>query len=194
MTYGRRKFSTNSETVAHAMAVIFWVAITLSGIVGFIVFIAPHFVTDKLISFLERWRLLQNERIKLNELKLFALVTRLHTGKRDRYIFFTISSQIVGIVAILGAAVAVLGFLLLEGNEGLKKLIPFNIGIAGSVVVAFVEVILFLGVFAFFLTTSVRLFRRLVLIKTKLSNYEAYRKQVTKCWGKEEVSKIEAEL
>jgi hypothetical protein len=40
----------NSETVANAIAVIFGLAITLSGIVGFIVFIAPNFATQTLIS------------------------------------------------------------------------------------------------------------------------------------------------
>ena len=170
---------------------LFLIAITLGGIVGFLAFLAPDFATDKLMSFLERWQRLQTERAKLNELKLFALVSRIHIGKRDKYIFFTMSLRIVGIVAIFGA---LLGFLWLEGNEGLKKLIPFSIGPAGSVMVAFIALILSFGVFVFFLTTSVRLFRQLILIRTKLSNYEEYRKQLKKRWGPEEISKIEAQL
>jgi len=49
-------------------------------------------------------------------------------------------------------------------------------------------------VFVSFLVTSIRLFKRLILIRAKLSNYEEYRRQVTKRWGREEVSKIEAQL
>jgi len=176
------------------MSVLFLIAITLGGIVGFLAFLAPDFATGKLMSFLERWQRLQTERAKLNELKLFALVSRIHIGKRDKYIFFTMSLRIVGIVAIFGALLAIIGFLWLEGNEGLEKLIPFSIGPAGSVMVAFIALILSFGVFVFFLTTSVRLFRQLILIRTKLSNYEEYRKQLKKRWGPEEISKIEAQL
>ena len=176
------------------MAVIFWLAITLSGIVGFVVFFASHFVTDKVTFLIERWKKLQTKRAELNELKLFTLVTRLHTGKRDRYIFFAMRIQIAGIIAIFGSCIAVLGFLLFEGTDGLRKLTPFNFGFAGPIIVAFVAVTLFLGVFILFLLTSVRLFRQLGLIKTTLSNYSEYRKQVTKRLGKEEVAKIEAQL
>src|SRR5213595_97074 len=99
------------------MAAIFWLAITFSGVVGFIAFLASEFVVDKLMSFLERWKLLQNERTNGDEFRLFALISRLHAGKRDRYIFFAVRSQIAVAVAIFGAIIAV---------------IPFNIGLAGS--------------------------------------------------------------
>src|ERR1700732_4730590 len=102
----------NSETVEHTMAAISWVAITLSGIVGFVAFLASDFATDQLMSFLEWWKILQTERTKLNELKLFALVNRLHAGKKDRYIFVTMSSQII--VAIVSAGIASVVFVLLE--------------------------------------------------------------------------------
>ncbi len=132
------------------MAAIFWLAI-LSGIVGFTVFIASHFATDILVSFLERWKILQIERTKRNE-----------------------------------------SFFLLDASIELKKLAPFTIGIGRSLIVAYGEVLVPLGVFVSFLVTSIRLFKRLILIRAKLSNYEEYRRQVTKRWGREELSKIAA--
>ena len=60
------------------MTAIFWLATTLAGIVGFIVFIAPDFATRQLVLCLAKWKSLQLQRAKLNELKLFTLVTRLH--------------------------------------------------------------------------------------------------------------------
>jgi hypothetical protein len=76
----------------------------------------------------------------------------------------------------------------------LKKLIPINIHSAESVLVAFVELIVSLGVFAFLFALSVGLFKRILSIQRKLSNYEKFRRDVIHRWGKEEVSKIEAEL
>ncbi len=175
------------------MAALFWLAI-ISGIVGFTVFIASHFATDILVSFLERWKILQIERIKRNELKLFALVSQLHTRQKDRYIFFTTRSQIVGIIAIFGVIISIASFFLLDASIELKKLAPFTIGIGRSLIVAYGEVLVSLGVFVSFLVTSIRLFKRLILIRAKLSNYEEYRRQVTKRWGREELSKIEAQL
>ena len=175
------------------MAAIFWLAI-LSGIVGFTVFIASLFATDILVSFLERWKILQIEQTKRNELKLFALVSQLHTRQKDRYIFFTTRSQIVGIIAIFGVIISIASFFLLDASIELKKLAPFTIGIGRSLIVAYGEVLVSLGVFVSFLVTSIRLFKRLILIRAKLSNYEEYRRQVTKRWGREELSKIEAQL
>ncbi len=122
------------------MAAIFWLAI-LSGIVGFTVFIASHFATDILVSFLERWKILQIERTKRNELKLFALVSQLHTRQKNRYIFFTTSSQIVGIIAIFGVIISIASFFLLDASIELKKLAPFTIGIGRSLIVAYGEVL-----------------------------------------------------
>ncbi len=180
--------------VAQTMTAIFWLAITLGGIVGFIAFTASDFATHQVVYFLARWKSLQFERAKLNELKLFALVSRLHAGKRDRYIFLTMSSQIVAVIAIFSAGIAVIVFVSLESTGTLKKLIPINIRFAESVMVAFVELIVSLGVFAFLFAFSVGLFKRILSIQRKLSNYEEYRRDMIHRWGKEEVSKIEAEL
>jgi len=76
----------------------------------------------------------------------------------------------------------------------LEKLIPINIRFAESVLVAFVELIVSLGVFAFLFAFSVGLFKRILSIQRKLTNYEEYRRDMIHRWGKEEVSKIEAEL
>jgi len=180
--------------VAQTMTAIFWLAITLGGIVGFIAFIASDFATHQVLYFLAKWKSLKFERAKLNELKLFALVSRLHSGKRDRYIFLTMSSQIVAVIAIFSAGIAVIVFVSLESTGTLKKLIPINIRFAESVMVAFVELLVSLGVFAFLFAFSAGLFKRILSIQRKLSNYEEYRRDMIRRWGKEEVSKIEAEL
>jgi hypothetical protein len=57
-----------------------------------------------------------------------------------------------------------------------------------------VELIVSVGVFAFVFASSVGLFKRILSIQRKLSNYEEYRRDIIHRWGKEEVSKIEAEL
>jgi len=180
--------------VVQTMTAIFWLAITLGGIVGFIAFIASDFATHQVVYFLAKWKSLKFERAKLNELKLFALVSRLHAGKRDRYIFLTMSSQIVAVIAIFSAGIAVIVFVSLESTGTLKKLIPINIRFAESVTVAFVELLVSLGVFAFLFAFSADLFKRILSIQRKLSNYEEYRRDMIPRWGKEEVSKIEAEL
>ena len=176
------------------MTAILWLAITLGGIVGFIAFIAPDLATHQVMYFLAKWKSLQFERAKLNELKLFALVRRLHAGKRDRYIFLTMSSQIVAVNAIVSAGIAAIVFVSLESTAILKTVIHLNIRFAESVIVAFMELIVSFGLFAALFGCSIRLFRRLWSIRRKLSNYEEYRKDVIHRWGKEEVSKIEAEL
>ena len=127
-------------------------------------------------------------------IELFALVNRLHAGKRDRYIFLTMSSQIVAVIAIFSAGIAVIVFISLESTGTLKRLIPINIRFAESVLVAFVELIVSVGVFAFLFASSVGLFKRILSIQRKLSNYEEYRRDIIHRWGKAEVSKIEAEL
>ena len=121
------------------MTAIFWLAIILGGTVGFIAFIAPDLATHQVVYFLAKWKALQFERAKLNELKLFALVSRLHAGKRDRYIFLTMSSQIVAVIAIFGAGISLIVFGSLESTGILKRLIPINIHSAESILVAFVE-------------------------------------------------------
>ena len=176
------------------MTAILWLAITLGGIVGFIAFIAPDLATHQVMYFLAKWKSLQFERAKLNELKLFALVRRLHAGKRDRYIFLTMSSQIVAVNAIVSAGIAAIVFVSLESTAILKTVIHLNIRFAESVIVAFMELIVSFGLFAALFGCSIRLFRRLWSIRRKLSNYEEYRKDVIHRWGKEEVSKIEAQL
>ena len=176
------------------MTAILWLAITLGRIVGFIASIAPDLATHQVVYFLAKWKASQFERAKLNELKLFALVRRLHAGKRDRYIFLTMSSQIVADIAIFSAGIAVIVFISLESTGTLKRLIPINIRFAESVIVAFVELIVSVGVFAFLFAFSVGLFKRILSIQRKLSNYEEYRRDMIRRWGKEEVSKIEAEL
>jgi hypothetical protein len=60
--------------------------------------------------------------------------------------------------------------------------------------VAFVELIVSLGVFAFLFAFSVGPFKHILSIQRKLSNYEEYQRDIIHRWGKEEVSKIEAEL
>jgi len=137
---------------------------------------------------------LRFKRARLNELKLFTLVTRLHAGKRDRYIFLTMSSQIVAVNAIVSAGIAAVVFVSLESTAILKKVIHPNIGFVESVIVAFTELIVSFGLFALLFGCSIRLFRRLLSIQRKLSNYEEYRRDVIHRWGKEEVLKIEAEL
>ena len=176
------------------MTAILWLAITLGGIVGFIAFIAPDLATHQVMYFLAKWKSLQFERAKLNELKLFALVRRLHAGKRDRYIFLTMSSQIVAVNAIVSAGIAAIVFVSLESTAILKTVIHLNIRFAESVIVAFMELIVSFGLFAVLFGCCIRLFRRLWSIRRKLSNYEEYRKDVIHRWGKEEVLKIEAEL
>ncbi len=176
------------------MTAILWVAITLGGIVGFIAFIAPDLATHQVVYFLAKWKASQFERAKLNELKLFALVSRLRAGKRDRYIFFMMSSQIVAVIAIFSVGIAVMVFVSLESTGILTKLISIKIDFAESVLVAFVELIVSVGVFAFLFAFSVGLFKRILSIQRKLSNYEEYRRDIIHRWGKEEVSKIEAEL
>jgi hypothetical protein len=109
------------------MTAIFWLAIILGGTVGFVAFIAPDLATNQVVYFVAKWKALQCERAKLNELKLFALVSRLHAGKRDRYIFLTMSSQIVAVIAIFSAGISVIVFVLLESTGTLKKLIPIKI-------------------------------------------------------------------
>ncbi len=192
--------SSNAEdhikrvAVAQAMTAIFWLAITLCGIVGFIAFIAPDFATRQWVFCLAKWQTLRFKRARLNELKLFTLVTRLHAGKRDRYIFLTMSSQIVAVNAIVSAGIAAVVFVSLESTAILKKVIHPNIGFVESVIVAFTELIVSFGLFALLFGCSIRLFRRLLSIQRKLSNYEEYRRDVIHRWGKEEVLKIEAEL
>ena len=176
------------------MAAIFWSAITLCGIVGFIAFIAPDFATRQWVFCLAKWKTLQFKRARLNELKLFTLVTRLHAGKRDIYIFLTMSSQIVAVNAIVSAGIAAVVFVSLESTAILKTVIHLNIRFAESVIVAFMELIVSFGLFAVLFGCCIRLFRRLWSIRRKLSNYEEYRKDVIHRWGKEEVLKIEAEL
>jgi hypothetical protein len=176
------------------MTAIFWLAIILGGTVGFVAFIAPDLATNQVVYFVAKWKALQCERAKLNELKLFALVSRLHAGKRDRYIFLTMSSQIVAVIAIFSAGISVIVFVLLESTGTLKKLIPIKIRFAESVLVAFVELIVSVGVFVCLLTFSVGLFKHILSVQRKLSNYEEYRRDIIHRWGKEEVSKIEAEL
>ena len=166
------------------MTAILWLAITLGGIVGFIVFITSDFATHQVVYFLARWKSLQFERAKLNELKLFALVNRLHAGKRDRYIFLTMSSQIVAVIAIFSVGIAVMVFVSLESTGILTKLISIKIGFAESVMVAFVELILSVVVFAFLFAFSVGLFKRKLSIQRKLSNYEEYRRDMIRRLGK----------
>jgi hypothetical protein len=175
------------------MTAIFWLAIILGGIFGFVAFIAPDLATHQVVYFLAKWKALQRERAKLNELKLFALVSRLHAGKRDRYIFLTMSSQIVAVIAIVSAGISVIVFVLLESTGTLKK-IPIKISFAESVLIAFVELMVSFGVFVCLFALSVGLFKRILSIQRKLSNYEEYRRDIIHRWGKEEVSKIEAEL
>jgi hypothetical protein len=96
--------------------------------------------------------------------------------------------------AIFSAGIAVTVFNSLESTGTLKRLIPINIRFAESVLVAFVELTVSVGVFAFLFASSVGLFKRILSIQRKLSNYEEYRRDIIHRWGKEEVSKIEAEL
>ena len=175
------------------MAAILWLAATLGGIVGFFVFIAPGFATRQLVLCLAKWQSLQLQRAKLQQLKLFMLITRLHAGKRDRYIFLTMSLRIVAGIAIISVGIGVIVFVLLESTDALKRLIPLNIRFAQSLIVAFVELILSFAAFALLFTFCMRFFKRLMSIQRKLSNYEEYRRDVIHRWGKEEVSRIETE-
>jgi hypothetical protein len=162
------------------------------GIVGFIASIAPDFATRQLVFFLAKWKSLQFERAKLNELKLFALISRIHAGKRDRYIFLQMGSQIAA-VAIFSVGIPALVFFLLKSTDALKKLTPVYIRFQ-SPIVAFMELILSIGMFVLLFSFSARFFKRLLSIQRKLFNYEEYRRGVIHQWGKEEVSSIEAEL
>jgi hypothetical protein len=97
-------------------------------------------------------------------------------------------------IALVSAGIAALVFSFLESTGMLKTLTPLNIGFAKSVIVAFVELIVSFGVLGLFLSISVRLFRRLISVRRKLANYEEYRRDMIHRWGKEAVSKIEADL
>src|SRR5712691_5583602 len=110
--------------------------------------------------------------------------------------FLTMSSQVVAVIAIFSVGIAVMVFVSFhfESTGILKKLIPINIRFAESVMVAFVELIVSVGVFAFLFASSVGLFKRILSIQRKLSNYEEYRRDIIHRWGKEEVSKIEARI
>jgi hypothetical protein len=176
------------------MTAIFWLAITLCGIVGFIAFSAPDLATHQLLFCLAKWKSRRLARVKVKELNLFKLVTRLHARKRDRYIFVTMSSQIVATLAIVSAGIGVFAFVLLERADPLKRPFLLKIGFTEDMVVAFVKLIVSLGVFALLLSFSVHLFKRLLSIQRKLSNYEEYRRDIIHRWGRDEVSQIEAEL
>ena len=166
----------------------FWLAIILCGIVGFIVFVASDFATRTFVFFLLKWKSAQLARSKLRELSLFKLVTRLHARKRDRYIFLTMSSQIVAALAIVSAGIAAFIFVLLEHTDIAKR--PFLLKSSfPSVLVAFMELIVSVGVFTLLLSFSLHLLKRLLSIRRKLANYEEYRRDII-----HEVAKIEAEL
>ncbi len=188
-----RQLSTDAQKSINraTMTAIFWLVVTLGGMVGFAVFIAPDFATRQSVSFLAKWRSLRRERTKLKELRLFALISRIHAHRRDRYIFVTMSSQIVAAIAIVGAGIAAIFFVLLVNTGALKKLIPVNIRFAQSLIAAFIELILSIGTFAILFSFSILFSKRLLSIKRKLSNYKEYRKDVIHRWGKEEVSKID---
>jgi uncharacterized membrane protein len=140
------------------MTVIFWLAMALCGIVGLLAFVAPEFATRQVLFCLAKWKSSQFKGAKVNQLKLFALISQLHAGKRDRYIFLTMSAQVAAVMAIVGAGIAVLVFVLLERNDALKKLIPLNISFVQSLIIAFIEFIISLATFAFLATFSIRFF------------------------------------
>jgi hypothetical protein len=167
---------------------------SICGIVGLLAFVAPDFATRQLVFCLAKWKSLQIKRARLNDLKLFALVTRLHARKRDRYIFVIMSSQIVAAIAIVNVGIASLVCGLLESTDILTKLIHLNIRFAESVIIAFVKLMISVAVFALVVSFSIRLFQRQRSIQRKLVNYEQYRRDVIHRWGKEEVSRVEAEL
>ena len=176
------------------MTSIVWLAIALCGIVGFIAFIAPDFATRQCVFCLAKWKSLQLERARLNQLKLFRLVARLHAGKRDRYIFVIMSSQIALAIAIVSMGLAGIVFSLLKSTNILERLIHLNIRFAETVIIAYLNLIVSVGVFALVVGFSICLFKRLRSIQRKLANYGEYRRDVIHRWGREEVSKVEAEM
>jgi small basic protein len=91
-------------------------------------------------------------------------------------------------------SIASLVYGLLESTDILTKLIHLNIRFAESVIIAFVKLMISVAVFALVVSFSIRLFQRQRSIQRKLVNYEQYRRDVIHRWGKEEVSRVEAEL
>src|SRR5215510_11977936 len=125
------------------MTALFWLAIALCGIVGFIVFVAPDFATRISVFCLIKWKSAQLAQNKLRDLRLFKLVTRLHVHKRDRYIFVTMCSQIAAAMVIVSAGIAVLAYVLLERVDIFKR--AFLKSSFLNVLLAFMELIVSLG-------------------------------------------------
>jgi hypothetical protein len=82
----------------------------------------------------------------------------------------SMSLQIGAAIAIASVGIGAITFVLLERTDTLRKLVPVNIGFEQPVIVTFMELILSVGVFALLFGFSVRLFKRLLSIRRKLSN------------------------
>jgi hypothetical protein len=176
------------------MTVMLWLPVILFGILGFTTFVAPGFVTRQVAFFLTKLNAVKLERVKRKDLKLFALITRLHAGKRDRFIFKRMVLQIAASISIAGASAAFVLFIAFETTGIIRKLLSLDTGAVKSVLVAFIQLSVSFGVFTLAFGFSVRLLRQLLSIQRKLSNYEEYRRDIIHRWGKDEVANIETEF
>src|SRR5947208_10299892 len=100
---------------------ILWLII--GGVIGFLGSVAANLLTGKIVSLFERQRGLMDERSKDRAMRFYSMVTRLHDGRRDRYVFFILSSMTTVVSAIFGVVTLAMAILLTQLNKKVMDIV-----------------------------------------------------------------------
>lgn len=84
-----------------------WIGLTIGGVISLLASIAANLLHTKLVAFLDKKKLVSHEKRRKKAMELNSVIRALHTGERNREIYFTRLT----IIAFLCFAVAMVAFI-----------------------------------------------------------------------------------
>jgi hypothetical protein len=163
-----------------AMNYIFWLGIAVGGIISLLASIAANLFQARIINFLEGRKLDFRERRFKNARRLHRIILKLHSGKRDKYMYALRLTMLVGVCITSSIVAIAAGVVILVLGISPNALFALSDPVAVLRVLC-VFVFLFLSMFCTF--TGVRAQQRLSAIQDGLDNFAEYEADFKKKWG-----------
>jgi len=151
----------------------FWIPLAIGAALSFIVSLFANYFTPTFSDFMNRRRTHFVERTRKSAMRQYAWVNALHSGKEDKYVFILNSWFFVLVYLIFSVGV-------------------FNAGILAAFVESDKPNIsnFFLVLFAFVILKALYRCSHMMLMQSRLRDFEEYKRNLIDRWGEIDQTKI----
>jgi hypothetical protein len=154
---------------------VFWAGVGITAIVGLVTNVLANLYHNKIVAFLDSRKITSHEKRKTKAFALHKIITALHEGRRDRYIY--VITVLGGIIVGITCAASFLAGALVTIAPVIFDL--SGPGSASSVLIG----VFMVSISLFFCLLSLRDIKRLNYIIKAIEDYKRYKDLFEQQWN-----------